>query len=125
MEYKKKTLVSKVKEERKKKHGHHGNVVVVGVVLGKFGLKPIQTQFEPNRNRVSSFRFGKFLPKPNGLVSGFGLLKFHKRFQIWFKPQTVCTYNLFFIATVNCFEYLYIYYINFEVYLLILYLIYL
>ena len=65
------------------------------LVLGKFGLKPIQTRFEPNRNRVSSFRFGKFLPKPNGLVSGFGLLKFLKRFQIRFKPQTVCTYNFF------------------------------
>ena len=51
--------------------------------------------FEPNQNRVSSFWFGKFLPKPNGLVSGFGLLKFLKRFQIRFKPQTVCTYNFF------------------------------
>ena len=98
------------------------------LVLGKFGLKPIQTRFEPNRNRVSGFRFGKFLPKPNGLVSGFGLLKFLKWFQIRFKLQTVCTYN-FFIATVNCFVVylilIYIYYINFEVYLLILYLIYL
>ena len=65
------------------------------VVLGKFGLKPIQTQFEPNRNRVSGFRFGKFLPKPNSLVSSFSLLKFLKWFQIRFKPQTVCTYNFF------------------------------
>ena len=73
------------------------------LVLGKFGLKLIQTQFEPNWSRVSSFQFGKFLPKPNGLVSGFGLLKFLKWFQIRFKPQTVCTYNFFFIATVNCF----------------------
>ena len=66
------------------------------LVLGKFGLKPIQTWFEPNQNRVSGFRFGKFLPKPNSLVSGFGLLKFLKWFQIWFKPQTVCTYNFFY-----------------------------
>ena len=28
------------------------------LVLGKFGFKPTQTQFEPNRNRVSGFRFG-------------------------------------------------------------------
>ena len=83
-----------------------------------------QTQFEPNRNWVSGFRFGKFLPKPNGLVSGFGLLKFLKQFQIWFKPQTVCTYN-FFYSYCKLFRsvfntYIYIYYINFEVYLLIL-----
>ena len=40
------------------------------LVLGKFGFKLTQTRFEPNRNRVSGFRFGKFLPKPSGLVSG-------------------------------------------------------
>ena len=75
------------------------------VVLRKFGLKLIQTRFEPNQNQVSSFQFGKFLPKLNGLISGFSLLKFLKRFQIRFKPQTVCTYNFFliFTATVNCF----------------------
>ena len=31
----------------------------------------------------------------SNLVPGFGLLKFLKRFQIRFKPQTVCTYNFF------------------------------
>ena len=74
---------------------NRARVAVSQVVLGKFGLKPIQTRFEPNRNWVSGFWFGKFLPKPNSLVSGFGLLKFLKWFQIRFKPQTVCTYNFF------------------------------
>ena len=91
--------------------------------------------FETDSNLVwtkpkpsSWFPVWEIFAKLNGLVSGFGLLKFLKRFQIRFKPQTVCNYN-FFIATVNCFVVylilIYIYYINFEVYLLILYLIYL
>jgi hypothetical protein len=43
------------------------------LVLGKFGLKLIQTRFEPNRNRKFRFRFGKSSLKPNGLICGFGL----------------------------------------------------
>ena len=66
------------------------------IVLGKFGFKPTQTRFEPNRNRVSGFRFGKFLPKPSGLVSCFSLFNFLKWFQTRFKPQTVCTLLIFF-----------------------------
>jgi len=64
------------------------------VVLGKFGFKPIQTGFKPNRNRSVRFRFGKFWKKPNGLVLGLAILKNPKPSQTRFKPnQTAKMYS--------------------------------
>ena len=40
------------------------------IVLGKFGLKPIQTRFEPNRNR--KFWFRDYFKFTDGLISGLG-----------------------------------------------------
>ena len=47
---------------RDNQHGLRHVFLLWLLVLGKFGLKPIQTRFEPNWNRVSGFRFGKFCP---------------------------------------------------------------
>src|SRR6266481_4887602 len=43
-----------------------------GLVLGKFGFKPMQTWFEPNRNRSVRFRFGNFMQTWDRLVSSLG-----------------------------------------------------
>ena len=43
-----------------------------GVVLGKFGLKLIQTRFEPNRNQKFRFQFQDFVKIPDGSASGLG-----------------------------------------------------
>ncbi|KAH9036309.1 hypothetical protein EDB85DRAFT_2209149 [Lactarius pseudohatsudake] len=43
------------------------------LVLGKFGLRPTQTGFEPNPNHFKWFGFGESWLKPNGLVSGLGV----------------------------------------------------
>ncbi|KAH9011997.1 hypothetical protein EDB85DRAFT_1900650 [Lactarius pseudohatsudake] len=43
------------------------------IVLGKFGLRPTQTGFEPNPNHFKWFGFGESWLKPNGLVSGLGV----------------------------------------------------
>ncbi|KAH9008131.1 hypothetical protein EDB85DRAFT_1904592 [Lactarius pseudohatsudake] len=43
------------------------------LVLGKFGLRPTQTGFEPNPNRFKWFGFGESWLKLNGLVSGLGV----------------------------------------------------
>jgi hypothetical protein len=55
-------------------HAFHAALerAMVRLVLGKFGFKPIQTRFEPNRNRKFGFGLEILADKPNGSVSGFG-----------------------------------------------------
>jgi len=73
--------------------GNHyltGNLIVKGVVLyamqavivlGKFGLKPLQTQFKQNQNQLKQFGLAIFWLKPNGLISGLGVPTWFKLFK--------------------------------------------
>ena len=59
------------------------------LVLGKFGLKPIQTRFKPNWNRKFWFQFQDFVKIPDGSVFGLGNPKFLQTISnsVWTKPN--------------------------------------